>query len=56
MSTEPTQEQQTEEATMEAPAEQVAVVEPVKPADGPRIHLYTSLSSGSSYVPLRLSW
>jgi hypothetical protein len=27
-----------------------AIIEPRKPVDGPVVHLYTSLSSGSSYV------
>jgi len=36
--------------TTEATSTHPAIVEPANPIEGPRIHLYTSLSSGSSYV------
>jgi hypothetical protein len=36
--------------TTEETSTHPAIVEPANPIDGPRIHLYTSLSSGSSYV------
>jgi hypothetical protein len=39
-----------ERVTTEATEEHPAIVEPAKPVRGPQIHLYTSLSSGSSYV------
>lgn len=39
-----------ERVTTEASEDHPAIVEPAKPVTGPQIHLYTSLSSGSSYV------
>jgi hypothetical protein len=50
MSMEPTEEIQAEQVTEETSSIHAGTVEPAKLVDGPRIHLYTSLSSGSSYV------
>jgi len=44
-------EQPGSETTVSATSTHPAIVEPTNPINGPRIHLYTSLSSGSSYVP-----
>jgi hypothetical protein len=50
---EPTETKETQMSritTTAATATHPAIVEPRKPVDGPVVHLYTSLSSGSSYV------
>src|SRR5271155_1627919 len=52
MSTEQNEQPQPgSETTVSATSSHPAIVEPTNPINGPRIHLYTSLSSGSSYVP-----
>jgi hypothetical protein len=52
MATEVNQEERT---TTEGTANHPAIVEPAQPGGTPRIYLYTSLSSGSSYVfPFRV--
>jgi len=51
MSTDTNQEVQGDRLTTTAASStNPAIVEPANPIKGPRIHLYTSLSSGSSYV------
>jgi hypothetical protein len=58
MSTESTEQPVVEEGeriTTEATEDRPAIVEPAKPVSGPQIHLYTSLSAGSSYVLVSFS-